>query len=347
MHPKYWKRKAQNYVFRDEATDGTTGSTGGGALDAHGAAEAFGAILGGDEPKLEAAAEAKNDPPADETEEAAAERLVAEAAKGDEKPEGEQAAEPQKFTIKVDGKDVELTADEVAEHYKNGLRQQDYTKKTMEAAETRKAADAEVQKARAQRDEYAAKLEGFKSQADYEIANLRAHLTLELLDSDPVEYGRIKHIVEERQVQLQQAQQELGQINEQRKHEKAEADRISIQDQHEKLVAKVPEWKDPAKLKDGLAKLGEYLAHEGYADDSADMPRHLQVLMAKKAMEYDALMARAKEATKKVAAAPAKVERPGNTESVKPTDGRTSAMKKLAATGSIADAAAVFGQIYN
>ena len=311
------------------------------ALDAHGAAEAFGAFLGGDDaPEQKGAANVASD----DTPEAAAEKIAAEEAAGEEKPEDGEGGEPQKFTIKVDGKDVQLTADEVAEHYKNGLRQADYTKKTMEAAETRKTAEAEAQKARQQRDEYATKLQGFKNQADYELQTLASQLTNELLESDPVEYLRIERTARERQAQILQAQQELGQIDEQRKHEKAEADRLAIQDQQEKLLAKIPEWKDPAKLKDGLAKLSEYLAKEGYSDDSADLPRHLQITLAHRAMQYDALMARAKEAAKKVAAAPVKVERPGNAEGLKPGDGRTTAMKNLQKTGSLNDAAAVFAQ---
>src|SRR5437763_12919210 len=64
-------------------------------------------------------------------------------------------AEPAKFTVKVDGKDVELTEAEIADAYKNGLRQADYTRKTMEAADQRKAAEAEASKAREERTKYA------------------------------------------------------------------------------------------------------------------------------------------------------------------------------------------------
>lgn len=339
MHPKYWKRKALNHVFREEAGEG---SAGGGALDANGAADAFSAFLS-DEPEQ---AEATNAPAADETPEAAAERLAAEQAKGDEgEAAAEASTEPQKFTIKVDGKDVELTADEMAEHYKNGLRQADYTKKTTEAAEQRKAAEAQQNEARAKRDEYATKLQGFTSQAEYEFRALSAQLTNELLDTDPVEYLRIERTARERQAQIHQAQQELGQINEQRQAEKAEADRQHAMNQREQLLAKVPEWKDEAKAKAEVAQLKDYLTQQGYESNEADFTDHRSVILARKAMQYDALMARAKEAAKKVAAAPAKVERPGNAEAARPTDGRTAAMKKLSATGSVNDAASIFMQM--
>lgn len=342
MHPKYWKRKALNHVLREEAGEG---STGGGALDANSAAAAFGAFLDGGTEEQKPAAEASN-AQADESPEAAAERIAAEEAKGaDNEANAEASAEPQKFTIKVDGKDVQLTADEVAEHYKNGLRQADYTKKTTEAAEQRKAAEAQANEARAKRDEYATKLDGFKSQAEYELRTLSAQLTNELLDTDPVEYLRIQRTAQERQAQIQQAQQELGQINEQRSAEKLEADRLHIQNQREQLLAKVPEWQDEAKAKAEVALLKDYLAGQGYESMGEEFTDHRAVILARKAMQYDALMSRAKEAAKKVAAAPAKVERPGNAEAAKPLDGRTSAMKKLAATGSVSDAASIFAQM--
>lgn len=311
------------------------------ALDTHQAAAALDALFAADEPQAQAQ-EAGNE---GESVEDAAARLAAEEAKG-EGEEGQADAEPAapaKVTIEVDGKPIELTPEQIAEAYKGQLRQADYTRKTMEAAEVRKAAEAEQAQARAQRDEYATKLEGFRTAADYEVSTLRAQLTDELLESDPVSYMKIQRTVEARQAQLQQANQELAQITEQRKQEKAEADRLNAAEQQEKLLAKLPEWKDPAKAKAELTQLNEYLAKEGYQGESENIPQHLQVVLARKAMMYDKLMEKAKSATQAVAKLPTKVERPGTPEVVKP-DGRTTAMKRLSQTGSVNDAAAAFAQ---
>jgi hypothetical protein len=321
----------------------STEDQGNSELDAHGAAAAFDALLGGSE-----GAEQQGEQRAgEETEEQAAERIAAEAASDEAKPEDEQAAEPQKFTIKVDGKDVELTADEMAEAYKGQLRQADYTKKTMEAAEQRKAAEAEVAKARQERETYAQKLETFANQANYEVQAIAAQLTEELLQSDPVEYLRLQHIVQRRQVELGQAQQELQKVNDQRNTEKAESERRYLAEQHEQLLAKLPEWKDPAKAKTEVAKIKEYLGQQGFDERESDFTDHRNVILARKAMQYDALMAKAKDAAKKVSALPTKVERPGNAESApKATDGRTRAMKQMEASGgSLSAAAGVFAQL--
>lgn len=325
----------KRHVLREEASDGTTGSSGG-ALDMNSAAAAF-LSLGGnaDEQKAEQAAAS-----ADESPEAAAERIAAEEANA-EAPKDETAAAPEKFTIKVDGKDVQLTADEVAEHYKNGLRQQDYTKKTMEAAEQRKAADAETAKAREQRDAYAQKLEHYSIKANGDIHDLAASLTQELLQTDPVEYLTRQHTLQARQVELNQAQQELQQINGLRQQEAESAARSHLQDQQAQLLAKVPEWKDEGKFKAEATQIKSYLAEQGFTPEESNFADHRAVLLARKAMQFDQLMGRAKEAVKKVAAAPPKVERPGAGDTSN-FDGRTKAMKKLSATGSLQDAAAAF-----
>lgn len=337
MHPKYWKRPRIMAPLEGE------GSAGGAP-----AAEDFAAFF-----ENSASAEDDNAAPAAESQEDAAARLAAEDAAQAEPPteqqEAKQAddaqAQPQKFTVEVDGKPIELTAAEMAEHVKNGMRQADYTKKTTEVAEQRKAAEAQQAEARAQRDQYAAKLDTFTQQANYEVNALKAQLTDELLQSDPVAYLQIQRTAEMRQAQLQQAQREMQQITEQRNTEKAEADRQNTLNQREQLLAKVPEWKDEAKAKAEVAKLKDYLAQQGYQPGEADFTDHRSVILARKAMKYDALMARAKTTQTKVAAAPAKVERPG-TPAVAPTDGRTKAMRELQATGSRDAAAAIFADMF-
>lgn len=338
MHPKYWKFPGAAY--REQATDGTTGSVGG-SLDTNSAASAFESRLS-DEPEPSAAASPSNDAVGEqETAEQAAERLAREEA-GAADPDATAATEPEKFTIKVDGKDVVLTADEMAEHVKAGMRQQDYTQKTMALAEQRKQADAEAARARTQREEYASKLGNFASQATYELNALASQLTDELLQSDPVAYLSTQRTLQARHAELQQAQQELQKINDQRQQEQSQAQAAHFQDQQTKLLAKIQEWNDPAKLNSEVAEIRKYLGTQDFGPDEQLPPDHRIVILARKAMQFDALMERARTTTKKVAAAPPKVERPGNADSARPGDGRTTAMKNLQKTGTIDAAAAAF-----
>lgn len=310
-------------------------------LDMNAAAQAFAGLSAvSDEPQTEAQA-------APATEEQAAEQIAQDEAKAETATE-EQAQEDdsaETVTIKVDGKDVAMTKAELAEHYKNGLRQADYTRKTMETAEARKAAEAEASKAKAERDQYAEKLQHFAIQQNGTIHELQSQLTEELLTSDPVEYLKLERTLHARQAQLQQAQQELQQIGLQQKHEQEQSAQSYRAQQLEALQAKLPEWKDPAKAKAEAEQIKDFLtAQEFTPEDIAQLGDHRLILLARKAMQFDALQAKAREAVKKVQAAPAKVEKPGNSQVVS-TDGRTRAMKRLSETGSLHDAAALFGAL--
>lgn len=310
-------------------------------LDMNAAAAAFAGMSDvSDEPQVQ---EAK---PAPETEEQAAEQIAQEEAKAEAAPEEQaQSDESETVTIKVDGKDVQMTKAELAEHYKNGLRQADYTRKTMETAEARKAAEAEASKAKTERDQYAQKLQHFAIRESGNLQELQSQLTEQLLDSDPVEYLRLERTLHARQAQLAQAQQELQQIGLQQKQEHEQAQQSYHQQQLEQLHAKLPEWKDPAKAKAEAQQIKDYLGSQEFgAEDIAQLGDHRLILLARKAMQFDALQAKAREAVKKVQAAPAKVEKPGNSQ-VAPTDGRTRAMKQLESSGgSLSAAAGVFSQ---
>jgi hypothetical protein len=346
MHPKYWTRPRVMAPFESE------GSAGGGSTDSM--VDAFAAHFEG---SSGADDDQQAPAPAAESQEDAVARLAAEdaaaAAAGDGKTDPAEPAEtdpnaapaPEKFTIDVDGKPVELTAAEMAEHYKAGLRQADYTKKTTEVAETRKAAETQHAEARAQRDQYAAKLEGLVGQANHEVNSLRAQLTDELLQSDPVAFLQIQRTAETRQAAIQQAEQELQQIHGQRQHEQAAALKSHLEAQHQALLDKLPDWKDPVKAEAEAAKIKNYLAAEGFRPEEMQFTDHRGILLASKAMQYDALMARVKDAQSTVAKAPPRVARTG-TPSVAPTDGRTAAMRQLTATGSRDAAAAIFAEIY-
>jgi hypothetical protein len=344
MHPKYWTRPRVMAPLESEGS-------AGGAPAAEDFAAFFDNSVGADDQQQ---ADTSTQTGAESHEDAAARLAAEDAANATQADQAQQAdatntdadanVQPQKFTVEVDGKPVELTAEQVAEHVKNGMRQADYTKKTTELAEQRRATETQQAEARAQRDQYAAKLDTFSQQANYEVNALRAQLTPELLNSDPMQYLQIERTANERQVQLQQAHQALQQINEQRTQEKAEADRQNAVRQQEQLLAKVPEWKDPAKAKAEVSQLKEYLTQQGYEPGEADFTDHRSVILARKAMQYDALMARAKATQTKVAAAPVKVARTG--APVPANDGRPTSVRRFEQTGSREDAAAAFADMF-
>jgi hypothetical protein len=296
------------------------------------------------------------------TEEEALAKAAAEEANGSE-PAQDDPKDAVKVTVQVDGKAVELTPEEIAEAYKSGLRQADYTRKTTEAAEVRKTADAELARANAEiaaarqdRMAYAQNLQLLGQQL-HSVLQQTAQVDLDRLAvENPAEYVKQKHLLDQRQASLQRVQFEQHRINQQNQAEQqrmqqmqqaqqAQAAADHIKQQRDALLAKLPEWKDQAKASAEKASLSKYLEKEGYkADELTNVNDHRTVLLARKAMLYDKLMDRAKASTAKVEKLPMKVERPGTATA--PSDGRTAAMQRLEKSGRVEDAAAIFSQMF-
>jgi hypothetical protein len=334
----------KRFIFRDTEGEGSTG----GGIDQ--AASAFQSILNPSAAPVETKApepvqQAKEPEPSqevtqetgEESEEDIAARLAAEEETGDKTETPDDT-----ITIQVDGKDVQIKKSELPELYKSGLRQADYTQKTMATAETRKTADAEIQQARTEREHYARELNNFLITNESLLREQEKVLTQELLNENPIEYLSQKRTFELRQAEVGKAQQELQRLQAQYQEEQAEARKNYDKEQLEKLYAKLPEWKDPVKAKADGEKIRDYmLANEFTPQEIGAAGDHRALLMVRKAMLYDNLMVKAKEAAKKVQAAPTMVERPG-VPNQKTVDGRTVAMRDLKKNGGSIDAAANF-----
>jgi len=305
-------------------------------LNIDGAAQAFGALL---EP-----AEAIEKSPQELEQEA-----LAELEKKPSEAPAVEAAEPNAeegaITIKVDGKDVTLSAAELADAYKNGLRQSDYTRKTMEAAEQRKAAEAQARQAQQERHEYATNLKKMAAQLEGVLEQQQNIDWDNLSITDPVEFVRQQHLFQKRQAAYQQnlqQQQALAIQGQQEQHLQAQN---YLQTQQQELLAKLPEWKDAEIAKKESNAIHSYLLDQGFdVDTISGMADHRALVLSRKAMLYDAMMAKANAATKKVQAAPQKVVRPGVVANEQDNDQRNAQMRKLAKSGKVEDAASLFAQ---
>ena len=310
----------------------TTGSNG--PLDVNQASSLFSAALDAPteppEPEKQAAAEPEAAPPETEATEAPQE---AEA----QAPEAEPTV-----TVKIDGKDVELPLSELKNGYQ---RQADYTRKTMEAAEQRKAAEAERSQAHQERQAYAVNLQRMQAQLEGALQQQQQTNWEELLQSDPVEYLRQQHQAQARQAQLGQVYAEQQRMSALQQAEAQHAQMRHLQSQQQDLLAKLPEWRDDAKSKAEKVAIRDYLAEQGYeADAINNIADARAVILARKAMLYDQMVGKASAAAKRVSTLPSKVERPGTGENPG-LDRRSSAYQKLSKSGRAEDAAALFATI--
>ena len=108
----------------------------------------------------------------------------------EEDGDSEEEQQPQVFTVKVDGKEVEVTLDELQKGYS---RTQDYTRKTQQIAEVRKQTEAELQAVRAEREQYAQLLSALEAQVQQAT---QPNIDWDrLYQEDPIEWVRQRELM--------------------------------------------------------------------------------------------------------------------------------------------------------
>jgi small-conductance mechanosensitive channel len=209
-----------------------------------------------------------------------------------EAEETEEGEEP-KFTIKVDGKDITLTQSELIERAQKGT---DYTQKTMEVAEQRKAAEAERAQVTEARQKYeqtltetANRLDAWTKFMESQVGNPPDRA---LLDYDTAGYLRQQEEYNARRGQLQQAYAARQQLEQEQARERQASINERATATEKVLKDTLPDWND-----DTLHALAEYAGKLGLTPQSAEAallePGFWQ--LAHKAKAYDALLAKKAE----------------------------------------------------
>lgn len=251
----------------------------------------------------------------------------------EDEEEQKEEDQPQTFTVKVDGKDVTVTLDELQKGYS---RTQDYTRKTQQIAEVRKQVEAETQAVRAERAQYAQLLGALQAQ----LQATEPQIDLDrLYQEDPIEWVRQKEVLRERQekaMAIQSEQQRLAQLQQ---AEQQRATEEFLLQQKEALLSALPEWKDPKKAKAEKALVVESAKAAGFTeDDLKNVYDHRLVLLLRKAGLYDQMMSK-RQGIKPVVSNGPRPAKPGAAGRVSTTTESTRAKQRLAKTGRIDDAA--------
>jgi len=279
---------------------------------------------------------------------ALSEELSADADAADEETQEEQSEEdeeseeqdqPTHFTVKIDGKEVEVTLDELQKGYS---RTQDYTRKTQQIAEIRKQVEAETEAVRAERAQYAqmlgalqAQLQGTETQIDWD----------RLYHEDPIEWVRQKEVMRERQEKFQAIQFEQQRMAQLSQHEQQQQLASHLQEQHTKLLEIIPEWKDPVKAKAEKQLLVEFGQKTGFTPEELKaIVDHRAVVALRKAALYDQMMTKRKAITPVTNNGP-RPAKPGAAGRVSQTTEATRAKQRLAKTGRVDDAASAIYQL--
>jgi len=252
------------------------------------------------------------------------------------------AEEDLKYTIKVDGEELEVGIDELKNGYQ---RQADYTRKSQALAEQRKETEA-IQSERMQleqeRQMYANGLQMLQEQQSVKLKDFESVEWESLKAEDPYQYMIKKDEYRDAQERVNNLVAEQQMVQQEQAQQAQQARAHFVQQEYSRLVQSLPEWNDSnSTIKKDIQ---EYATSVGFKPEEINqLADHRSVLIIKKAMEYDKLttkVAPKKKAVKKVP----KVQKSGRGNSKE--DAATEAIKKkrtrLQKSGKQQDAASVF-----
>tara|TARA_R100000329_G_scaffold9549_5_gene10879 strand:+ start:8189 stop:9235 length:1047 start_codon:yes stop_codon:yes gene_type:complete len=253
----------------------------------------------------------------------------------DNQSEGNET--PQNYTVKVDGKDVEVTLEELQAGYS---RQADYTRKSQVLAEQRKQMDDELLATQQERQRYSHALEQLGDSTDFEINQFKDVDWNKLKADDPMAYIQQKDALRDLQDSKNKIAEEKKKLVEQEQKE-YEANMMKHREtQIQILSERLPDWVDPAKGPKLKQDIKSFALSKGFSEQEINMlidARSIEVL--NNAMKYENLL-NAKIAKKKVKTVP-KVTKPGAGVSKAEVDSEKVKQQRarLKRTGKVGDAA--------
>jgi hypothetical protein len=301
-----------------------------------------------------------NEQPENEIEEQATEELVneeeiieddepfeeeLEAAEEDEPQEDqveeEESEQPQLYTIKVDGEEQEVTLEELQNGYS---RQRDYTRKTQELAQQRKAIEAKYQEVSQKDAIYSQLLPKMEATLKGELENEPDWNAL--YEADPIAYVREKDIWNEKKQKLQAVQAESQRLQQESQVAQQQKLQQFLQYGNQQLLEQIPEWQDNEVASKEKMAIRDYGVNVlGYTPQEMDSVYDYRVLLGLRNawLQHKTQQATKVKPTEKKAAA--RTARPGTSNVPKSTTPVKKARQKLAKTGKVQDAAKLFEQL--
>lgn len=247
-------------------------------------------------------------------------------------------------TLEVDGE--ETTVEELRNGY---LRQKDYTRKTQELAENRKAMQAELAELDRERAEYAQLLPAMAERIG-QAAEQEPDWD-KLYDTDPTMAAKAERQwrkqQDERQAQLQAVKAEQERMRQIAEHKNQQLQQQYLQQQREILPEVIPEWRDRKVAAAEATQIRDFLLGEGFTEqDVGGMTNATLVKLARKAMLYDRGENRANQVKAKPKKPATKTLKSGSRATQpKRASPAQEAQKRARQTGRVQDAAAAIKAI--
>lgn len=254
--------------------------------------------------------------------------------------EVEEPETPPTYRVRVDGQELEVPLTELIAGYS---RQADYTRKTTEVANQRKALEADAVAYRQARDQYATLLPALEKAL---AETMPAEPDEALRQSNPGEYAARKQELRDHKDRIAAVRAEQDEIRAKQEGEFHQRIAAIRQQEAAKLLDAIPEWRDEAKSAPEKAKLVEYAASLGMDADYLDaVTDHRFVVLLRKARLYDEMQTKGRAAIQGKAAA-AQVLKPGGRVQNAPNKAKRTEVQRLSErlekSGRVDDAAALF-----
>jgi hypothetical protein len=269
-----------------------------------------------------------------------------EAAEEEDEPqedqvEEEESEQPQLYTIKVDGEETQVTLEELQNGYS---RQRDYTRKTQELAQQRKAIEAQQQEISQKDAIYSQLLPKMEATLKGELENEPDWSAL--YEADPIAYVREKDIWNEKNQKLQAVQAEAQRLQQESAMEQQKKLQQFVEYGNQQLLEQIPEWQDNEVASKEKMAIRDYGVNVlGYTPQEMDSVYDYRVLLGLRNawLQHKTVQATKVKPTEKKAAA--RTARPGTSNVPKSTTPVKKARQKLAKTGKVQDAAKLFEQL--
>ena len=255
--------------------------------------------------------------------------------------EEEESEQPQLYTIKVDGEDTEVTLEELQNGYS---RQRDYTRKTQELAQQRKAIEAKEQEVSQKDAIYSQLLPRMEATLKGELENEPDWNAL--YEADPIAYVREKDIWNEKKQKMQAVQAEAQRVQQESQVEQQKKLQQFVEYGNQQLLDQIPEWQDNEVASKEKMSIRDYGVNVlGYTPQEMDSVYDYRVLLGLRNawLQHKTQQATKVKPTEKKAAA--RTARPGTSNVPKSTTPVKKAKQRLAKTGKVQDAAKLFEQL--
>jgi len=236
------------------------------------------------------------------------------------------------YTVKIDGEEKDVSADELVKSYQ---LEQAAQKRMQEAAEIRKNSEAELAALAQQREKYEQALEGIEARLNTVQEQPKEYWD-KLYEEDPLEWAKQRDAYRDRKDNLAKVQAERARVQQEQQEQQMQQHQQYLVEQQERLLERIPEWRDEsiaAKEKQAVISYAQSIGFSEQELATASDSRAIEAL--RKAYLYDELMAKKPVAQKKVKKAP-KVVKSGTPKTKKQVSANRNkqALERLSKTGS-------------